>query len=252
MENLEDIYMEGWIDRLKARGAGLAGGIEAASKNVGNIFTGGKNVSPQDAYRQQKLASITNTFANEMKALFGDKWSQTYSNLANALNALQSPQTATPPPLPTAPTATSTTQPTPEKSVAPEPEPSKYLKTQKELIPDTEKEWIAEPRITPPAKETPAPAAAEEPVVRQPTPLKQKQPPKQPLPPDVRQKLAKKGSKVNNQILNITHKPAARSLNKNARYEAEKIAALTKLANESRQKISIDQAFKALTEVEKL
>ena len=127
---IEEVLNEGFFDRLGARAAGALGAMKGAGQTIGGLAKGaiagmkGDTAGVEAAkaqrekggikagYNQAKLKSITNTFQNEMKALFGDEWAKTYPKLAQELQAVATPSTTSTPATPTAPA-------TPEAPTAP-------------------------------------------------------------------------------------------------------------------------------------
>jgi len=171
---LEELYMEGYLDRLRARTAGVKGGlkglgntISAGAKGALAGFTGDdagyEAAKTQRAeggmtagYNKAKLQSITNTFQNEMQALFGNDWNTKYPKLADELTTLsqgnvstpapaqpaaspapeETPVAAveTPPPLPEPTVTTPTSNLTPDEQ-----EEERHKRNQEKLIPDAPK-----------------------------------------------------------------------------------------------------------------
>lgn len=154
---LEDLYMEGFMDRMKARTAGIGGGF----KGLGNTIAGGVkgaiagatgNIAGVEAatkqreeggmkagYNKAKLQSITNTFQNEMQALFGNDWNTKYPKLADELTTLSQGNVATPAP---APASAATPPPLPELSDREQKEET-HKQNLRDVSPDSDKEWIS-------------------------------------------------------------------------------------------------------------
>ena len=94
-QKLEDLYMEGWLDRKKAQLAGLKGGAKAIGSNIGKglkgIVSGGKTeyLNPKQEAEKAKIDSMINTFKHDMSKLFPD-W-----NLDVQLDQTPEPQTTT-------------------------------------------------------------------------------------------------------------------------------------------------------------
>jgi len=84
----DQMIEEGIFDRMGARAAGAGSFLKNVGGNLKNVFTGGQNVDPRQAYTNKKLESIIGAFKKDLGSLFGPQWATQYKDLDKQLNLL--------------------------------------------------------------------------------------------------------------------------------------------------------------------